>query len=184
MYEGIPFGVHPLEEATRDTQNWNSHRHDSTTFAPENIQLGHIDCNGVNVVLGPMTVADYTAVRQLLPSVSRGQMIHTPEEVARLLSVPTYHPFCAYRLDTGALVGFAELHRLPHLSRKFDGRLERLVVSPNFRNQGLATKFVSHVLNQSKAVLNCGRVDLTAENPAAVSIYRALGFAGRFICLE
>lgn len=45
-------------------------------------------------------------------------------------------------------MGFLELLRLPHLGRKFDGRLERVVVSEDFRNKGLATKMCQHTIAQ------------------------------------
>jgi len=144
--------------------------------APE-VELGHFECNGIHVICGPMTRDDYPAVMKLLPGVSRCKTSHVPEEVSKLLSAPTYHPWCAYRLDTGELVGFAEIHRLPHLGRNYDARLERVIVSPDFRRQGLATKFVRHIIQQARDKLDCGRIDLTVEKAEAQTLYCNLGFA-------
>lgn len=118
-----------------------------------------------------MTVADYDAARSLVPEVSRCNRWLTKDEFAPLLNIPTFHPYCCYRLDTNELVGYAELHRMPHLGRKFDARVERVVISPNFRDKGLASAMCTELIRRAKDELDCGRVELTVEKPAARHIY-------------
>lgn len=136
-------------------------------------KLGPVEflCKDVTVVFRPMEVDDYGAVRDLVPLVSRCFTRFSSQDVQALLALPTYHPWCAIRKDTGALVGFVELLRLPHIGRQFDGRLERVVVSENFRNRGLATMMCEYLITQAKEVLNCGRIELTVEKENARHIY-------------
>ncbi|OEH75689.1 diamine acetyltransferase [Cyclospora cayetanensis] len=138
-------------------------------------------------VLRRMTAADYPAVRMLLPLVSRCQLELGEEDLEQLLKQPTYIPFCCYTVAAptaacegqgkeGELCGFCELYILPHLGRAADGRLERVVVSPEFRGKGIATAMCQAVLRLAKEQLQLGRVDLTVEKADAKHIYTKLGF--------
>eukprot|EP00920_Eleutheroschizon_duboscqi_P027104 GHVT01066354.1.p1 GENE.GHVT01066354.1~~GHVT01066354.1.p1 ORF type:complete len:304 (-),score=83.14 GHVT01066354.1:851-1762(-) len=136
-------------------------------------------CGERAVRFRPMVAADYSAVRSLLPHVSRCDRWHEELFLKEMLELPTYHAFCAETADAKRqLVAFAELHRMPHLGRRFDARLERVIVAPAFRSMGLATQLCRHILLVAKEKLQCGRVDLTVENPRARYIYEnKLGFA-------
>eukprot|EP01068_Selenidium_serpulae_P010334 Selendium_serpulae@DN5436_c0_g1_i2.p1 len=127
----------------------------------------HLPC-GEDVVLTPMTVESYKKVRELLPGVSRCFVQHSPEVVEAMVNNPSYYPICAFRNDE--LVGFAELHLMPHIGRCPDSRLERVVVSENFRGKGLATVLCQEIIAFAKTI-DCGRVELTVEKDAARHIY-------------
>lgn len=118
-----------------------------------------------------MTVSDYDIVRKLLPKVSTCVSTHSEDDITYFLSLPTYHPFVAFREDTGELVGFAEIYRLPHLGRSFDARLERVITTESFRGQGLATRMCECLIDLAKTKLNCNRIDLTVEKADARHIY-------------
>ena len=132
-----------------------------------------------------MTAADYPAVRELLPLVSRCQLQLSKEDLKEILNQPTYIPLCCFaavearngRSKEGDLCGFCELYVMPHLGRAADGRLERVVVSPAYRGKGIATAMCQLVLKLAKEQLEIGRLDLTVEKPEARHIYTKLGFA-------
>lgn len=130
----------------------------------------------LQIVCGPMTPQDYPAVRNLLPGVSRCQNVYDVADVAELLSPSTFHPFCGFRIDTGDLIAYGEIHRLPHLARKFDGRLEKIIVAESVRGMGVGTAFCQYLIQQARDHLNCSRLDLTAEKENARSVYTKLGF--------
>eukprot|EP00922_Rhytidocystis_sp_ex-Travisia-forbesii_P039237 GHVS01058390.1.p1 GENE.GHVS01058390.1~~GHVS01058390.1.p1 ORF type:complete len:374 (+),score=27.41 GHVS01058390.1:720-1841(+) len=133
--------------------------------------------DGINVCVSPMLKQDYDAVRRMLPTVSRCHLELSVETLESVLEDPLYFPFCAFRQDTRELVGFAELYRLPHLGRNFDGRLERVLTVESFRGNGLASGLCEHLVKLARENLNCGRVDLTVENNDARHIYEdKLGF--------
>lgn len=137
-------------------------------------------------ILRRMTAADYPAVREMLPLVSRCQMQLSKEDLMELLNQPMYIPFCCFsaistgngttELKEGELCGFCELYVMPHLGRAADGRLERVVVSPAYRGKGIATSMCQVVLRLAKEQLQIGRLDLTVEKPEARHIYTKLGF--------
>eukprot|EP00921_Rhytidocystis_pertsovi_P004912 GHVQ01008527.1.p1 GENE.GHVQ01008527.1~~GHVQ01008527.1.p1 ORF type:complete len:257 (+),score=60.14 GHVQ01008527.1:319-1089(+) len=70
------------------------------------------------------------------------------------------------------LIGFAELYRLPHLGRNFDGRLERVITREEYRGKGIATKLCEYIVDIAKTKLDCGRVDLTVEKGDARHVYQ------------
>lgn len=132
-----------------------------------------------------MTAADYPAVREMLPLVSRCQLNFGEEDLNELLRQPSYIPLCCFCAIKGTqgeaekeeeLCGYCELYVLPHLGRAADGRLERVVVSPHFRGKGIATEMCRLVLQLAKEQLQLGRLDLTVEKADARHIYTKLGF--------
>ncbi|CDJ42495.1 acetyltransferase domain-containing protein, putative [Eimeria tenella] len=76
----------------------------------------------------------------------------------------------------GPLCGFCEVYIQPHLGRAADGRLERVVIHPSFRGQGLGTQMCRLVLQIAQKQLSLGRIDLTVEKDDARHIYTKLGF--------
>ena len=138
-------------------------------------------------ILRRMTAADYPHVRQMLRLVSRCLQQLDSADLDELLKQPTYIPFCCFtsvpskgRGKGGEkeveLCGFCELYVMPHLGRAADGRLERVVVAPEYRGKGIATAMCQVVLRQAKEHLQLGRLDLTVEKPEARHIYTKLGF--------
>ncbi|KEP65056.1 UNVERIFIED_CONTAM: acetyltransferase, GNAT family protein [Hammondia hammondi] len=144
---------------------------------------------GEKVILRRMNVTDYAAVRALLPSVSRCPDTLTEAKVASILSLPVFFAWCCFSVKNaeiegrdereaeGDLLGYCEVILQPHLGRKPDGRLERVVVSEHFRGRGLATKLCEAVIQELRERDLCGRLDLTVEKPEARHIYEEkLGF--------
>ncbi|PFH36490.1 acetyltransferase, GNAT family protein [Besnoitia besnoiti] len=148
---------------------------------------------GEQVVLRRMRVSDYSAVRTLLPSVSRCPETLSETQLAEILRLPVFYAWCCYSvrgeqgdgegggqeraIAEGELLGYCEVILQPHLGRKPDGRLERVVVSQTFRGRGLATKMCQEVIQQIRDAGVCGRLDLTVEKPDARHIYEdKLGF--------
>lgn len=136
-------------------------------------------------VLRQMKPSDYSAVRQLLPHVSRCSHHLDDGDIHRLLQLPTYYPFCCFALpplqsttsEGETLCGFCELYILPHLGREADGRLERVVVDAGFRGRGIASAMCAQVIKFARETLQLGRIDLTVEKPDAKHIYTKLGFS-------
>lgn len=136
-----------------------------------------VEAKGNQYTIREMTVDDYPPVRKLVPGVSTCDLHHSPEYFATLLQLPTYYPFVLSRNDTGEVIGFAELILLPHIGRTCDSRLERVIVQPQYRGQGLATALCVRILEVAEALLGCNRCDLTVEKPDARHIYQnKLGF--------
>jgi len=131
--------------------------------------------SGEDITIRAMVPEDYTQIRALLPKVSRCSRTHTAAEVEILLSCPNYFPFCAVS-STGEIVGYAELHRMPHMGRLYDSRLEKVIVKESMRGNKIASILCSHVMAVAKDELSCGRVDLTVEKPDAKTVYAKLGF--------
>ncbi|CDI84718.1 acetyltransferase domain-containing protein, putative [Eimeria praecox] len=149
-----------------------------------------------------MKAGDYPAVRALLPLVSRCQQQLQEPHMSEVLRLQTYLPFCCFaaagspdaaaaeesetingtngcvskELVEGPLCGFCEVYILPHLGRSADGRLERVVVDPQYRGQGVGTAMCKVVLQFAKEQLGLGRIDLTVEKENAKHIYTKLGF--------
>ncbi|CDJ47642.1 acetyltransferase domain-containing protein, putative [Eimeria brunetti] len=155
--------------------------------------------NNKNFVLRKMKAADYPAVRALLPLVSRCQQQLEEPQLSEVLRLPTYVPFCCFAADAapsaataaapgatngcakqelaeGRLIGFCEVYVQPHLGRAADGRLERVIVDPDYRGQGIGTAMCREVLQFAKQQLGLGRIDLTVEKENAKHIYTKLGF--------
>ncbi|CBZ52042.1 putative acetyltransferase domain-containing protein [Neospora caninum Liverpool] len=144
---------------------------------------------GEQVILRRMELSDYPAVRVLLPSVSRCPTTLSDAQVASILSLPVFYAWCCFSVKNaeseggderereGDLLGYCEVLLQPHLGRKPDGRLERVVVSERFRGRGLATKMCEAVVQEVRERDLCGRLDLTVEKLEARHIYEnKLGF--------
>lgn len=149
-----------------------------------------------------MKAADYPDVRALLPLVSRCQEQLQEPQLSEVLRLPTYVPFCCFvaagatdgpaaegsaatngangcalkGVAEGRLCGFCEVYVMPHLGRAADGRLERVIVDPEYRGQGIGTAMCKAVLQFAKEQLGLGRIDLTVEKENARHIYTKLGF--------
>ena len=55
--------------------------------------------------------------------------------------------------------------------------MHRIVVNPEFQNQGIGTKTMSHLINElKKAGIESLRLDVFSENPYSQSMYHKLGF--------
>ena len=160
--------------------------------------------NNRTFLVRKMKAADYPAVRALLPLVSRCQQQLQEPQLSEVLRLSTYIPFCCFAaadtkdataagaagsaasngtngcaskgLIEGPLCGFCEVYIQPHLGRAADGRLERVVVSPEYRGQGIGTALCRVVLQFAKEQLGIGRIDLTVEKENARHIYTKLGF--------
>eukprot|EP01067_Filipodium_phascolosomae_P002927 Filipodium_phascolosomae@DN2524_c0_g1_i1.p1 len=113
----------------------------------------------------------YLETYSLLKKVSRCTAPHSQSFLeSEILSNPLYHPIVC--TNGSQVVAFAELYRMPHLGRLFDGRLERVVVADKMEGLGLATKLCGYIVEQAEKSLLCNRVDLTVENPKAKHIYQ------------
>lgn len=186
----------------------------SSVFAPVDKRAGGesalvrsttLDCKGEGVIFRRMRVSDYPSVRKLMPSVSRCFLVFDEEQVAEILSLPTFFAWCCFRKQKtvadrektreetgggkeggqedearqaeGDLLGYCEMILQPHWGRKPDGRLERVVVSEHFRGRGLATQMCREVIQVMKESGIVGRIDLTVEKPDARHVYEdKLGF--------
>eukprot|EP00918_Siedleckia_nematoides_P049656 GHVU01108836.1.p1 GENE.GHVU01108836.1~~GHVU01108836.1.p1 ORF type:complete len:218 (+),score=21.87 GHVU01108836.1:317-970(+) len=115
--------------------------------------------------------------RVLLSSeVSSCEIELAEDAVAQITALNTYFPFVVID-SSGEIIGFAELYCLPHLGRRCDARLERVVVDETHRGKGIASALCVHILQLAEGVLHCGRVDLTVEKDNARHIYEdKLGF--------
>eukprot|EP00735_Rhodelphis_limneticus_P002509 TRINITY_DN13407_c0_g1::TRINITY_DN13407_c0_g1_i1::g.9549::m.9549 TRINITY_DN13407_c0_g1::TRINITY_DN13407_c0_g1_i1::g.9549 ORF type:complete len:161 (+),score=10.94,sp/Q5CPU3/SSAT_CRYPI/39.61/3e-28,Acetyltransf_1/PF00583.19/2.6e-15,Acetyltransf_7/PF13508.1/2.6e-08,Acetyltransf_10/PF13673.1/3.8e-05,Acetyltransf_8/PF13523.1/0.00044,Acetyltransf_CG/PF14542.1/0.00086,Acetyltransf_4/PF13420.1/0.00079,Acetyltransf_3/PF13302.1/0.0017,FR47/PF08445.5/0.0063,Acetyltransf_9/PF13527.1/0.011 TRINITY_DN13407_c0 len=128
----------------------------------------------------PMTMDDYYVVRKLYCLVSGGKLELTLEMLEEFLRLPSYKPVCLVYTGEGedkdAVVAFAELHLMPHLTRGWDARIERVVVSEKHRGKGYATALCNHLITLARH-FNCDRVQLTVEAADAKHIYQdKLGF--------
>eukprot|EP01071_Lankesteria_metandrocarpae_P002555 Lankesteria_metandrocarpae@DN2407_c0_g1_i1.p1 len=140
------------------------------------IQDTVVECAGIKVKLQAAKPENYAELRTLAAGVSSCSDVHSSEDVQALFAIPTFHPVSARRVDSGELVGYAELYRLPHMGRSFDGRLERVVVDESFRGRNLATEMCKYIIAEAKR-LQCNRIDLTVEADSALHIYKnKLGF--------
>lgn len=74
------------------------------------------------------------------------------------------------------IIGYAELHRLPHMGRGMDGRLEKVLVLEEWRGKKIAQVACQCLLDIARDELHCGRCDLTVEKPDAMAVYTKLGF--------
>eukprot|EP00918_Siedleckia_nematoides_P049657 GHVU01108837.1.p1 GENE.GHVU01108837.1~~GHVU01108837.1.p1 ORF type:complete len:186 (+),score=34.68 GHVU01108837.1:40-558(+) len=123
-----------------------------------------------------MKKSDYAAARKLIPKVSSCEIELAEDAVAQITALNTYFPFVVID-SSGEIIGFAELYCLPHLGRRCDARLERVVVDETHRGKGIASALCVHILQLAEGVLHCGRVDLTVEKDNARHIYEdKLGF--------
>eukprot|EP01055_Gregarina_sp_Pseudo9_P001087 Gregarina_sp_Pseudo_9__1086@NODE_1707_length_1380_cov_237_475019_g1582_i0_p1_GENE_NODE_1707_length_1380_cov_237_475019_g1582_i0NODE_1707_length_1380_cov_237_475019_g1582_i0_p1_ORF_typecomplete_len186_score12_99Acetyltransf_1/PF00583_25/1_3e11Acetyltransf_10/PF13673_7/2_7e10Acetyltransf_7/PF13508_7/1_8e07Acetyltransf_3/PF13302_7/2e06Acetyltransf_4/PF13420_7/3_4e06GNAT_acetyltran/PF12746_7/0_00067FR47/PF08445_10/0_0023Acetyltransf_8/PF13523_6/0_042Acetyltransf_9/PF13527_7/0_059_NODE_1707_length_13 len=123
----------------------------------------------------PMKAEDYAFVRAIMPQVSRCNQILSQDIVVQMLDCTTFFPYVVCHDET--VIGYAELHRLPHFGRGFDGRLEKVLILEEYRGQKIAQKFCSFLCDVARNVLGCGRIDLTVEKPAAKAVYSNLGFS-------
>lgn len=147
----------------------------ATPLIAPNKATKKVDCNGVACTIRPATIADYEALYELVPIVSRCPTKHSESMQKEIFGNPWYHPYVLCRDDTGEVVTFAELIRMPHIGRMYDSRLERVVTKESFRRRGAATKLCQFVVLMASK-LGCCRIDLTVENPIAKRIYANLGF--------
>lgn len=131
--------------------------------------------DGKTLLCRPMKADDYPSVRNMMPQVSRCHTVLPPETISKFLSYATFFPYVVCYKDE--IIGYAEIHRLPHFGRGYDGRLEKVLITEAFRGQKVAQRFCSFLCNLAKEVLDCGRVDLTVEKPAAKAVYTNLGFS-------
>lgn len=96
------------------------------------------------------------------------------------LDPTSFHLLCRETTNEGLLVGYARLRRLPELRAL---RLERVVVAPKVRRNGLGTKLISFALAVAEEHLRGERIDLSAQEHL-VQFYEKFGFRphwpGRF----
>eukprot|EP01053_Blabericola_migrator_P005143 Blabericola_migrator_1__5142@NODE_2656_length_2489_cov_252_649050_g1609_i2_p2_GENE_NODE_2656_length_2489_cov_252_649050_g1609_i2NODE_2656_length_2489_cov_252_649050_g1609_i2_p2_ORF_typecomplete_len175_score27_00Acetyltransf_10/PF13673_7/5e10Acetyltransf_1/PF00583_25/2e09Acetyltransf_7/PF13508_7/2e06Acetyltransf_4/PF13420_7/8_3e06GNAT_acetyltran/PF12746_7/0_0011FR47/PF08445_10/0_0022Acetyltransf_3/PF13302_7/0_0017Acetyltransf_9/PF13527_7/0_018_NODE_2656_length_2489_cov_252_649050_g1609_i219472471 len=130
---------------------------------------------GDTYVCRPMVLEDYETVRAIIPLVSRCHKTLPLSMVKEVLSYPTFFPYVL--CDGEEIVGYAEIHRLPHFGRGFDGRLEKVIIVEKHRGKKLAQKFCAFLCEVAKTSLECGRMDLTVEKPDAKAVYTHLGFS-------
>eukprot|EP01056_Protomagalhaensia_sp_Gyna25_P003247 Protomagalhaensia_sp_Gyna_25__3246@NODE_2952_length_804_cov_291_594771_g2467_i0_p1_GENE_NODE_2952_length_804_cov_291_594771_g2467_i0NODE_2952_length_804_cov_291_594771_g2467_i0_p1_ORF_typecomplete_len181_score17_41Acetyltransf_10/PF13673_7/2e09Acetyltransf_1/PF00583_25/5e09Acetyltransf_7/PF13508_7/8_4e06Acetyltransf_4/PF13420_7/3_6e05Acetyltransf_3/PF13302_7/0_00014FR47/PF08445_10/0_075_NODE_2952_length_804_cov_291_594771_g2467_i031573 len=123
----------------------------------------------------PMTLSDYEEVRAIIPQVTRCHKVMRSGEVASMLSCGNFFPYVVCCEDV--IIGYAELHRLPHFGRGFDCRLEKVLITEPFRGQKVAQRFCGFLCDLARDELECGRVDLTVEKPDAKALYTHLGFS-------
>ncbi|EZG56043.1 putative acetyltransferase domain protein [Gregarina niphandrodes] len=134
------------------------------------------ECRVPNLVLKPMTIEDYDRVRDILPSVTRCSSRYSRETVEQMLQFPSFFPFIIVDTLNDTLIGYAEVHRMPHLGRGMDGRLEKVIIKEEYRGKKVAQVACRELMDIAKNVLNCGRCDLTVEKPDAMTVYERLGF--------
>ena len=118
---------------------------------------------------------DYAQIIELLPQVSSSCVAaHDEDTVRSFLALETFQPIVAVR--GGDVLGYLELHCMPHMMRGYDCRIERVVVDKAARGLGIATKICHFAVSRAKVMGAC-RIDLTVENPTARYIYtERLGF--------
>lgn len=82
----------------------------------------------------------------------------------------------------GNLVGLVELIEISTVHRRCEFQL---IVSPEFHGQGIGTEITRQAIDYAFRVLNLNKVYLivATENPAAIHIYKQLGFVaeGRLV---
>ncbi|KAF7456575.1 acetyltransferase, GNAT family protein [Cryptosporidium felis] len=123
-----------------------------------------------------VTIEDYSELRELLQDVTRCNEVLTKEQVEERLRFNSFHPYCLVDADSNKIVGYAGFYVIPHLGRKNDSRIEHLVISKEYRNKGLGRLLCNHIVEDAKSKYDCGRIDLTVENPTAKRLYSSLGF--------
>jgi GNAT superfamily N-acetyltransferase len=111
---------------------------------------------------------DYIHVLKFLNLVSDCICVHSYDDLNTLLTFKSFKPYVAIINDT--IVGYIELHLLPHIARGFDGRIERVVVHSNYRNQNIATEMCKYVIQEAKN-MNCYKINLTVSDHIAKHIY-------------
>ena len=87
---------------------------------------------------------------------------------------PTLYPFGLYRGDT--VIGYCELAAYSRKSNS--AQLSRVIISPKYRNKGLAQKMIDSVLKFGFEELELNRIGLGVFdfNKPAIKCYKNIGF--------
>eukprot|EP00914_Ancora_sagittata_P005200 GHVO01010717.1.p1 GENE.GHVO01010717.1~~GHVO01010717.1.p1 ORF type:complete len:187 (-),score=13.74 GHVO01010717.1:77-637(-) len=147
-------------------------------FKTSALPLSVFTANGNTFRIRRMGVDDYPSVRALIPSVSRCNRTHSSDQISKLIDDGYIVSVCVYTLqdDTETqLVGYAELVKVPHLGRSWDGRLERVIVHPQWRKNGIGNEISIYITKIAKE-LGLGRIDLTVERDEALRLYTKNGY--------
>nr|PVC52440.1 hypothetical protein MACL_00000776 [Theileria orientalis] len=123
---------------------------------------------------------EYLEVRPITELVSRSNMYHSEDYIASMISNPLYYPFVVKFVPKNdqkpKIVAYFEIYILPHLGRMFDSRLERVIVTPEYRNLGIFNYLITFAIDFCKSTLKCNRIDLICENPVAMRVYERFEF--------
>ena len=116
-------------------------------------------------------------LNHLLSQLTTNFTPHTQDSFIKFLSQPHLYQIGAF--DNQTLVGLASLFIIQKIEIK-TGLIEGVVVDKDYRNQGIGTKLMYHLITRAKK-LNLHHIDLTS-NPkrlAANKLYIKLGFFQR-----
>lgn len=141
-----------------------------------------VELNATDPLIEPMGLGDAGAVADLVKSTFESRlwpyMSYTQSGSAAFLAVPIAHPSAFPDLrsfvvrEGGAVAAFASFQ----LSRPHGAFLSYICVAPSSRGRGLATKLIDHFLQRERGVREL-RLDVFADNTAALALYAKLGFA-------
>ena len=120
----------------------------------------------------------YIAIKELAQLIGNNYKTFSESDFKEILKINGYYLYVAQHKSTGKIVGMVVLlvYRIPYVKKAY---MEDLVVSNEFRGQGLGTKLIETVINQAR---NDGAayLDFTSRmRRASNDLYFKLGFNKR-----
>ncbi|CCF76013.1 hypothetical protein BmR1_04g09185 [Babesia microti strain RI] len=176
-----------MNETNDDSWVYNECSDQCTDVLIRKIEISkNFTLNNLSFTLQLLSTYDvYLEARKLVSMVSRCSIVHNERFINELLKSKLFYPIAIKLSDSDTsscmkgecIIGYFEIYLMPHLGRAFDGRIERMIVHPQYRNIGVCQKMMASAIELCKNNLMCNRIDLYAENEIAKYIYTKFGFS-------